>query len=131
MSQAARVVPRGKGAAWLLQEYAGQSSDAARRDVDRILDEDALRTALNWYRAIPLSRPGRITGRTTVPTLHIWSDGDKALLEKASRETGHYVDAEYKFEVLHGVSHWIPDECPDTVAGLLRRWFSAHPVAVS
>lgn len=121
----------GKHMARFLRDYAGQSPEATQRDVAQILQSGSLRTSLNWYRAIPLASPGRLTARTTVPTLHVWSDGDKALLEKAARDTGHYVDAEYRFEVLHGVSHWIPDECPDRVAGLLSDWLSTHSVAVT
>ena len=30
-------------------------------------------------------------------------------------------------EILTGVSHWLPEEQPDTVAGLLLEWFAAHP----
>lgn len=121
----------GKHMARFLRDYAGQSPEDARRDVARILESDALRTTLNWYRAIPLASPRRLTTRTTVPTLHVWSDGDKALLEQAARETGRYVEAEYRFEILRDVSHWILDECPDTVAGLLNGWLPAHPVAAS
>ena len=34
---------------------------------------------------------------------------------------------EYRFEILDGVSHWMPEEQPETVAGLLLEWFDAHP----
>jgi hypothetical protein len=34
---------------------------------------------------------------------------------------------EYRFEILTGVSDWMPEEQPDTVAGLLLDWFAAHP----
>lgn len=120
----------GKHMAWFLGEYAGQFPDAAHRDVARILETDSLRTTLNWYRAVPLANPFRFTAPTTVPTLHIWSDGDKALLEKAARDTGNYVAAEYRFEILRGASHWIPDECANEVSELLTNWFAKHPIRV-
>jgi pimeloyl-ACP methyl ester carboxylesterase len=41
--------------------------------------------------------------------------------------SGSYVRGEYRFEILKGVSHWILDERPDTVADLLLDWFVAHP----
>lgn len=121
----------GKGMAWLIGDYAGQSPDVVQRDVDRILDTGALRTALNWYRAVPFTKPGLITTMTQVPTLHVWSDGDKALLEKAAHTTGRYVRAEYRFEILQGATHWLPDQRPDDVADLLRDWLGAHTIAAA
>ena len=46
----------------------------------------------------------------TVPTMYVWSDGDKYLLSKAANKSGDYVSSEYRFEILSGVSHWIPEE---------------------
>ncbi len=63
--------------------------------------------------------------------MHIWSDGDKALLEKAARNTGNYVDAEYRFEVERGATHWMPDQCPATIADLLLDWLGSHPIAAA
>jgi len=54
------------------------------------------------------------------------SDGDIALLPKASHDTARYVSGEYRFEIMPGVSHWIPDEQPDKLADLLLDWFAAH-----
>ena len=59
--------------------------------------------------------------------MFVWSDGDIALLEKGARLCGDYVVAEYRFEVLKGVSHWILDEQPEKVADLLLDWLAAHP----
>ena len=89
----------------------------------------ALTAALNWYRAIPLSDAREAGKKVTVPTMLIWSDGDIALLEKGAQLCRDYVLGEYRFEVLKGVSHWILDEQPDTVADLLLDWFAAHPAA--
>ena len=83
---------------------------------------------LNWYRAMPLGNPRQLSTHIQVPTLYVWSDGDPALMEKGARDTVRYVYSEYRFEVLHGVSHWLADECPDTVADLLLEWFAAHPL---
>jgi pimeloyl-ACP methyl ester carboxylesterase len=118
----------GKGLTALIEGYAGQTPAAAARDVSRLMDSGSFTTALNWYRAIPLNKPRVMNARTQVPTMHVWSDGDKALLEKASRNTGKYVDAEYRFEVVHGATHWMPDQCADTVADLLLDWFACHPI---
>jgi hypothetical protein len=118
----------GKGLTAFIEGYAGQTPAAAARDISRLMDSGSFTTALNWYRAIPLNKPGVINARTPVATMHVWSDGDKALLEKASRRTGKYVDAEYRFEVVRGATHWMPDQCADTVADLLLDWFACHPI---
>ncbi|MDG4667087.1 alpha/beta fold hydrolase [Mycobacterium sp. 236(2023)] len=117
----------GEGAKWLLEKYFGQSPEAAARDVAAIRDTAALTTALNWYRAVPFNPPNLTRTRTTVPTMFVWSDGDAALLEKGARLTAQHVAGPYRFEVLEGASHWLPDECPDKLAGLLLDWFAAHP----
>ena len=56
----------------------------------------------------------------TVPTMHVWSDGDVALGRAGAEGTAAWVSASYRFEVLQGVSHWIPEEAPDALAGLLK-----------
>jgi pimeloyl-ACP methyl ester carboxylesterase len=103
-----------------------QSPEAADRDVGALTGPGVLTATLNWYRAIPLSSMRRVGQKITVPTMFVWSDGDTVLLEKGAQGCGHYVSAEYRFEVLHG-SHWILDEQPDAVADLIFEWLAAHP----
>jgi pimeloyl-ACP methyl ester carboxylesterase len=106
----------------------GQSPGAAARDVAAMTEPGALTAGLNWYRAMFLSNPTSAVGKITVPTMYVWSDGDIALAEKPARDTARYVNGEYRFEILHGVSHWIPDEQPDKAADLLLEWFEAHSI---
>jgi pimeloyl-ACP methyl ester carboxylesterase len=105
---------------------AGQTPAVAERDAQAMLEPGALTAAINWYRAIPLSKPGSITQKVSVPTLYVWSDRDIALMPKSAHNTARYVDGEYRFEIMRGVSHWIPDEQPDQLADLLLEWFAAH-----
>ena len=109
-------------------ERSGLADAAAQRDAAAMAEPGALTGALNWYRALPLTRPRVATRRTTVPALYVWSDADIALRAKAANNTGRYVDADYRFEVLTGVSHWIPDMEPDRLSGLLLDWFDAHRI---
>ncbi|HUL98798.1 MAG TPA: alpha/beta fold hydrolase [Mycobacterium sp.] len=106
---------------------AGQTAQAADRDVRAMSAPGMLTAALNWYRAIPLSNPRRAVGKISAPTMYVWSDNDVALTEKPARDTANYVTGEYRFEILHG-AHWIPDEQPDKAADLLLEWFDAHPI---
>ncbi len=105
---------------------AGLSATAAERDARAMLEPGALTAAINWYRAMPLSNPRAINQKVSVPTLYVWSDQDIALMPKAAYNTRRYVTGEYRFEVMPGVSHWIPDEEPDKLADLLLEWFAAH-----
>jgi pimeloyl-ACP methyl ester carboxylesterase len=109
-----------------LLQQAGQTPAAAVRDVQAMREPGALTAAINWYRAMPLSNPRAINQKVSVPTLYVWSDGDTALMPKSAHNTARYVDGEYRFEIMPGVSHWIPDEEPDKLAELLLEWFAAH-----
>lgn len=109
-----------------LLQQAGQTPAAATRDAQAMREPGALTAAINWYRAMPLSNPRAINQKVSVPTLYVWSDGDTALMPKSAHNTARYVDGEYRFEILPGVSHWIPDEQPDKLADLLLEWFAAH-----
>ena len=87
------------------------------RAVALLADPAAARAALGWYRA--LLRPGPSSaGRVRVPTTYVWSDRDVALGRYAAEATARWVDADYRFAVLEGVSHWIPDERPAELARL-------------
>lgn len=108
-------------------ESSGQTPEAARRDAEAMTQPGALTAALNWYRGIPLSDLRGVSAKITVPTMYVWSDRDIALTGKAAHDCGRYVRGPYRFEILDGVSHWLMDERPDTVADLLLDWFGAHP----
>jgi pimeloyl-ACP methyl ester carboxylesterase len=125
-----RVMLARRGTADVLSkslQRAGQTREAADRDAQAMATPGVLTAALNWYRAIPLTDLRASGQKIAVPTLFVWSDGDLAVAEKSARDTARFVSGEYRFEILRGISHWIPDECPDTAADLLLEWFAAHP----
>lgn len=126
-----RLMLGGRGTADVLSKFlqrAGQTREAADRDAKAMAAPGVLTAALNWYRAIPLTDLRASEQKISVPTLFVWSDGDVAVAEKSARDTARYVTGDYRFEILRGISHWIPDECPDTAADLLLEWFAAHPI---
>jgi pimeloyl-ACP methyl ester carboxylesterase len=106
---------------------AGMSPKAAARDADLMRDPRTARGALNWYRAMLLSRPGAVTAKVSVPTLYVWSDRDAALGPKGPALTPGFVTGPYTYEVLSGVSHWIPEEAPERLDMLLARHFDSVP----
>jgi pimeloyl-ACP methyl ester carboxylesterase len=114
------------GLAATLQK-GGMAPGAAARDAQAMAEPGALTAALNWYRAMPFSGGRLVAHKITVPTMYVWSDNDTALLDKAAKASAGYVSADYRFETLGGVSHWIPEECADTLAELLLDWFRLHP----
>jgi pimeloyl-ACP methyl ester carboxylesterase len=84
------------------------------------LGHDGLTAVLNWYRALPFSQREKGYARpATVPTTYVWSDGDTALGRRGAEATARFVKAPYRFVVLPGISHWIPDEAPDQLAALV------------
>ncbi|MBU8815319.1 alpha/beta fold hydrolase [Mycolicibacterium goodii] len=109
-------------------QRSGQTPAIAERDARAMTEPGALTAALNWYRAMFLSTSDpRAKHTIAVPTLYVWSDRDIAITEKPARETAKYVSGPYRFEILHGASHWLPEEKADTISDLLLEWFSTHP----
>jgi pimeloyl-ACP methyl ester carboxylesterase len=101
--------------------FAGIDADAVAEYLRVLGSKPALGAALNWYRANigdrNLQRPA--TGAVTVPTMFTWSDGDTALCIDGAVLTEEYVEGPYRFEVLEGVSHWIPDLAAERMSTLL------------
>ncbi|MGW2730237.1 alpha/beta fold hydrolase [Streptomyces sp. NPDC001494] len=104
--------------------YAGKvPRDSTEAYVRHLSRPGALTAALNWYRA---GRPDGAIGVIDVPTLYVWSTEDSAFGPAAARETGQWVKGPYRFETLQGVSHWVPEEAPETLSGLLLEHLRTH-----
>ncbi len=83
----------------------------------------------NWYRAhfrpdlfnpdVPLELPP-----VGVPVRYVHGELDWAFVADMATGSGAYVDAEYDEQVISGASHWMPQEKPDEVAGLIDDWIS-------
>jgi pimeloyl-ACP methyl ester carboxylesterase len=85
----------------------------------RVLTQPGAMTgALNWYRGVDRTRAMDM-GPITTPTLYVWSTNDPALGREAAEATASCVEGPYRFEVLEGVSHWIPEEAPAALNTLL------------
>lgn len=100
----------------------------------------------NWIEN--LSRPGGLTGAlgiyranmgperlvkgpprlpdVKVPVMGVWSSRDVALTEDQMTESAGYVSAEFRYERIEGVGHWIPVEAPDQLNSLLLDWLEGH-----
>lgn len=96
---------------------SGLNDDAIDRYVTPMKQPGAARAAINWYRGLPFSKP--IRGKVQVPALYVYATKDMFLGRKAADLTANHVDAPYRFEVLDGATHWLPEQNADTVAQLI------------
>lgn len=104
---------------------AGLTEEQAAPYLEALGTTDALGAALNWYRAASLTDVEGLEGITT-PVLFAWSTDDPALGRDAAEATAAHVAGPYRFEVLEGVSHWIPEQAPEVVSRLLLEHLAAH-----
>jgi len=99
---------------------SGLNGVTARQYADNLSTPAAMRAALNWYRA-SFRHPSdlRRVGDVAVPTTYVWSTRDTALGRAAAERTAGHVSATYRFVVLDGVTHWIPETRPARTAELI------------
>lgn len=100
----------------LYEDSGLHDADAAAEYVRVFLEPGALTGGLNWYRANDFRAD---IGSVTVPTMYVWSTDDIALGQEAAEGTAAHCDGPYRFEVIDGVSHWVPEEAPDRLNELL------------
>ena len=110
----------------VLRGIYGDGPAAAHADdyVALLSEPGALTAALNYYRALGLTSSDG--ARTTVPTLYVWSTGDTALGRYGAERCGDYVDAPYRFEIIEGVSHWVPEDAAEELSALLLEHVAQH-----
>lgn len=92
----------------------------------------ALTAMLNYYRA--LVRGGgaarqRALGYPVIetPTLMIWGERDSALGKETTYGTKAFV-RDFTLRYLPDVSHWVQQEAPEVVNGMLEAWLRGQPV---
>lgn len=90
-------------------------ADRVARYADPMREPGALTAALNWYRAMT-GADMKAVGPVGVPTTFVWSDRDVAIGRTAADACAAHVTGDYRFVVLPGVTHWIPDEAPGPLA---------------
>jgi len=94
----------------------GIPTEAIEQYVSVLSAPGALTAALNWYRAMS---SGDRVDPVEVPTTYVWSDGDVAIGRTAAEACANYVTGDYRFVELPGVTHWIPEQAPDRLAGAI------------
>lgn len=107
------------GRARAVMRRSGMSEELADRFWREFGDGAALHGGLMWYRALPLVDRRLMREPVRVPTTMVWSDGDDFLARAGAQRSGAHVRADYRLEILEGVSHWVPDEVPADLARII------------
>jgi pimeloyl-ACP methyl ester carboxylesterase len=100
------------------------------------LQPGAMTAMLNYYRALPRSRPRPAQVRRLrqtvleVPTLMIWGERDAALGKELTIGTDRLV-RDFTLRYLPDVSHWVQQEAPETVNAMIEAWLTGRPVPVA
>jgi pimeloyl-ACP methyl ester carboxylesterase len=94
-------------------ERAGLPAEDADRYAARMREPGALRSALAWYRALPLARTPATD--VEVPTTYVWGARDPFAGRRAAELTDDHVRAPYRFVELDA-GHWLPETAPEEVA---------------
>ncbi len=111
--------------------------DGARdpEETIRLLSRPGRLTAgLNWYRSnasltrmlAPPKEGARGPERVSLPTLGVWSVGEKYLIEEQMIRSGAYVDGPWTYSRIEKASHWMQEDAPEELAKLLlSHWRAA------
>jgi len=88
-----------------------------------------LTAGMNWYRANLSNLWKADFPRVKIPVFGIWSTDDVALAEDQMIGSAEYVDAQWQYERLEGVSHWVPVDEPDKLSSMLLKYFKQEPAS--
>jgi pimeloyl-ACP methyl ester carboxylesterase len=94
---------------------ASEHTGDVEAHVAALVQPGVLDDALGWYRA---DHPADVAD-IAVRTMFVWGDRDTVVSPEAARFTADHVSGEYRFEVLEGVGHWVPELAPRELADLL------------
>jgi pimeloyl-ACP methyl ester carboxylesterase len=109
----------GSGLVRMLRD-TGLDDEDAQMYAAALSEPGAMTAALNWYRAMdPMGVEDLEPVR--VPTMYVWSTGDAAIGRVSAEGTREHVQGPYRFEVLEGVSHWVPETAPEQLSSLVIR----------
>jgi pimeloyl-ACP methyl ester carboxylesterase len=107
-------------------EQDGLDAGTAQRYASRLASPSAITPPINWYRALPFALRDPVPD-VAVPSLYIWGDSNRYLTRAAADATAAHVTGRYRFEVLAGMSHWLPTGAAARVAPLLLEHLASVP----
>jgi pimeloyl-ACP methyl ester carboxylesterase len=95
-------------------DYRGRSNRRIQRTA-----YDFAGVTRGTIRAYGPGRLYRLAPKVRVPTTHVWSDGDTALVRRGADLTARYVNAPYELVIMKDVTHWVPDHEPAALADVI------------
>ncbi len=119
------LADKGGGLRAMFSASGWSDEDEVDPYIEALSEPGAMTAALNWYRAASIGDMGELSP-ITIPTLYVWSTEDVALGREAAMATGGWVRGEYRFEVLEGVSHWIPEQASGQLSKLMLEHLGSH-----
>lgn len=106
------------GARRLRAMLSGLPQESIDHYISVLSEPGALTATLNWYRAMS-GEEFEDMPPVSVPTTYVWSTEDLAVGRVAAMKCGEFVAADYRFVILDGVSHWIPEHAPDQLTAAI------------
>lgn len=110
-----RILSRPGGFGEKMLRASGMDRTMIETFRSEIVADGALRGGLGYYRSLFLGA-NQVGRRVSVPTTYVWSDGDTALVRRGADLTPQFVTGPYELEVIHGATHWLPDQNADQLA---------------
>ena len=112
----------------LLREWISPAADVEQYVAD-LTRPGAMTAALGYYRA-NLHPRNELAYRPlppcTVPTLGVWSSGDRYLTERQMRGSGEHCANGFRYERVEDATHWMQLDQPERVTELLLSHLSAR-----
>jgi pimeloyl-ACP methyl ester carboxylesterase len=102
----------------------GLTDEEAAPYVETLGSREALRAALNWYRASSVADTDGL-GPIVTPTLYVWSTEDPALAPETAEATEPLLEGPRRVVKLEGVGHWIPEQAAEQTNALLLEHFAS------
>lgn len=109
---------RASGLQPLKAALAAQGVPAADAEVymNALMEPGAIEGAMSWYRAGALAAE---VGAVHVPTLYVWGSADATVGRFAAELTAEYMRGPYRFVAMEGAGHFLVDQFPDAISGLI------------
>lgn len=109
---------------WL--KKMGMTENLADKSIALLRRPGVLEGSLRWYQALPIDIARfRDVEQISAPSLYVWGSRDAAVTRGAAEATLKYLSHGDFVET--NDSHWLVDESPATIAGLLVTHFEKHP----
>lgn len=100
-------------------ELNGMTAEQIAAVHSNVIDTGAFGYAVNWYRALPFADPQFLRTQVTVPTAHVWGEGDPALDRRGAELAENYVVAPFELHVIGRGGHWLPENYPEKIAEII------------